>query len=154
MCDNFQNVLAFEPVADFRLCLERNVPAKNLFISPLALGAENTMINMIVTQHNTGHSHVDTNSIGQGSIQMLTLDTFMETYKFGTVDYIKIDCEGFENNIVAGAKQTILRDRPIMVVEDKKHKDVGHSDIEAVPTLLSWGARILKTVNNDVIIGW
>jgi hypothetical protein len=42
-----------------------------------------------------------------------------------------------------------------MVIEDKKHQDVGHAGTDhAVDLVLSWGARIMATVNNDVILGW
>ena len=59
------------------------------------------------------------------------------------------------NIILLGAKATILANLPVLVVEDKKHKDVGHTDTEhAVDMLLTWGARILHQVNNDVILGW
>lgn len=151
LCSSFERVLAFEPVADFRACLLKNVTATNLEIHACALGAEETMINMIITPDNTGHSHVDTNSLGAGAIPMHRLDNL----DLPKIDYIKIDCEGYENTILQGAKETILRDRPIMVVEHKKHKDVGHTDTEhAVDTLISWGAQILTTVKNDVIIGW
>lgn len=151
LCENFTQVIAFEPVADFRDCLIKNVPASNLEIKACALGADETMINMIITAENTGHSHVDTASLGAGAIPMHRLDNIM----LPKIDYIKIDCEGYENTILQGAKETILRDRPIMVVEHKKHKDVGHTDTEhAVETLLGWGAKILTTVKNDVIIGW
>jgi hypothetical protein len=55
-------VIAFEPVNDFRDCLLKNVTASNFEVRACALGAEDTMINMIVTAENTGHSHVDTAS--------------------------------------------------------------------------------------------
>jgi FkbM family methyltransferase len=151
LCTHFQQVIAVEPVSDFRDCLLRNVTAENLEIKPVALGATTAMINMIITPSNTGHSHVDTASVGQGNIAMITLDSL----NLPQVDYIKIDCEGFENNIILGAQQTILKYRPIMVVEDKKHQDVGHNDTDqALTTLISWGAQVIDSVNNDKIIGW
>jgi FkbM family methyltransferase len=151
LCQHFDRVIGFEPVADFRACLEKNVLATNLSVQHCALGSQNTMINMIITPENTGHSHVDTNSYGQGTVPMYTLDHLQLT----NVDYIKIDCEGFESHIIAGGKETILQSRPIIVVEDKKHQDVGHQHTDqALGMLLGWGARVLKTYNNDHIIGW
>jgi FkbM family methyltransferase len=147
----FHRVIAFEPVADFRDCLLKNVTATNFEVRACALGAEDTTINMIITAENTGHSHVDTATMGSGTIPMHCLDSL----ELPKVDYIKIDCEGYENTILRGAKQTILRDRPIMVVEHKKHQDVGHTDVDqALDTLISWGARTIGRVNNDYIVGW
>lgn len=151
LCENFEQVIAFEPVADFRACLLKNVAAKNFEVRACALGEQDTQINMVITAENTGHSHVDTSSIGAGSIPMYRLDSL----NLPRIDYIKIDCEGYENTILRGAKSTILRDRPIMVVEHKKHQDVGHADIDqALSTLVSWGAKVLTHVKSDYILGW
>lgn len=155
LVSNFERVIAFEPVGDFRDCLARNVPPGNWQISPMALGDQITTINMIITEGNTGHSHVDPTSIGHGSTIMITLDEFFANYSLPPVDYIKLDCEGFENKILHGGKNIILRDRPIIVVEHKNHQDVGHTDAShALDTLKSWGARILKSVKDDYILGW
>jgi len=153
LCAEFDSVMAFEPVEQFRLCLEKNVTADNLLTMPCALGEQETMIQMIVTEGNTGHSHVDQNSMGTGSVQMHTLDYFM----LDTVDYIKIDCEGYELPIVRGAEQTIKRCRPIMVVEQKLHEDTGKTadtQFDAAELIKSWGARELTRVRHDVILGW
>jgi FkbM family methyltransferase len=147
----FQHVIAFEPVEDFRNCLLKNVVGSNFEVRACALGADDTTINMIITAENTGHSHVDTATVGTGTIPMHRLDSLT----LPKVDYIKIDCEGYENTILRGAKETVLRDRPIMVVEHKKHQDVGHTDVDqALDTLINWGAKIIGHVNNDYIVGW
>jgi len=147
----FAQVIAFEPVSDFRDCLVKNVSATNLEIRGCALGEEDTSINMIITAENTGHSHVDTSTMGHGTTPMYRLDSL----ELPKIDYIKIDCEGYENTILRGARQTIMRDRPVMVVEHKRHKDVGHDDVDqALDTLIGWGAHIITNVRNDYILGW
>jgi FkbM family methyltransferase len=147
----FAHVISFEPVSDFRDCLVKNVPASNLEVRGCALGEEDTFINMIITVENTGHSHVDTSTMGHGTTPMYRLDSL----ELPKIDYIKIDCEGYENTILRGARQTIMRDRPVMVVEHKRHKDVGHDDVDqALDTLIGWGAHIITNVRNDYILGW
>lgn len=151
LCQYFQRVHAIEPVADFRDCLVKNVPATNLKIYDCALGAENNRIDMIITPENTGHTHVDPASLGRGSIQMNRLDDM----NLPAPDYIKLDCEGYEFNIVKGGENYIKEFRPIIVVEQKFHKDTGIVDNgETVDLLKSWGAQILRKVNNDLIMGW
>jgi len=59
---HFDAVIAFEPVAMFRECLIRNVFATNLEVREIALGNQEGMIRMIITEGNTGHTHVDPDS--------------------------------------------------------------------------------------------
>lgn len=151
LCEHFDQVVAFEPVADFRSCLQKNVINTKLDLRACALGEQDTMIDMIVTEINTGHSHVDTASLGKGKTHMYRLDSL----GFTGVDYMKLDCEGYENAILRGARETIMANRPIMVVEHKNHQDVGHDDTgQALDTLVGWGARIIDRVKNDYILGW
>jgi len=151
--EHFEQVIAFEPVAEFRDCLIKNVPTNNIDIRPCALGAVDTTINMIVTEGNTGHSHVDSSTVGTGSIDMWRLDSL----EFDCVDYIKIDCEGYELTILEGAEQTIKYHKPVIVVEQKLHKDTGITEdtqYGSVDLLKSWGMVELARVNADCVLGW
>jgi FkbM family methyltransferase len=151
LCQYFQQVIAVEPVADFRNCLIKNVPASHLKIYECALGAETSMIDMVITPKNTGHSHVDPASFGQGKIKMQTLDSL----NLPRFDYVKLDCEGYEFNIVRGGEHCLKEYHPVIVVEQKFHKDTGITDNgETVALLQSWGARIVEQVRNDVIMAW
>lgn len=148
---HFTQVIAFEPVDMFRECLTRNVFAKNLDIKPVALGDQEGMIRMIITEGNTGHTHVDPNSVN-GDIKIVKLDSL----ELPVVDYMKIDCEGFEYRVLQGAEQTIRRCRPIVVIEQKPHdaysKDYGQ--FAAIELLQSWGMAKLDQVKDDWIMGW
>lgn len=153
LCDQFDRVIAFEPVDQFRTCLLKNIQKNNLEIRPWALGEEDTYINMVVTEGNTGHSHVDNTSTGEGNTPMYKLDSLT----FDRIDYVKIDCEGYEVNIIRGAEQTFKTFQPVVVVEQKLHKDTGiteNTQFGAAELLKSWGARELARVRHDVILGW
>ena len=152
LVDNFAKVVAFEPVAVFRECLEKNVSGPNFFISPLALGDHDTQATMIITEGNSGHSHLDPNTLGTGDVQVVKLDNL----NIENVDYIKIDCEGYEYRVLQGAEQTVKRWRPIMVIEQKPHdaysKDYGQ--FAAIALLESWGMIKLDQIRDDWIMGW
>jgi hypothetical protein len=96
----------------------------------------------------TGNTHVH----GEGDIPLKTLDSF----GFEEVDFIKIDVEGYELSVVKGAKETLLREKPFMVIEQKGNdqKFFGGQRHEASNWLKSLGMRDIKVVSGDHIMGW
>ena len=149
---HFAQVVAFEPVAIFRECLEKNVTGANFVVSPFALGDQDTQATMIITKGNTGHSHLDPTKMGTGDVQVVRLDNL----NMSNIDYVKIDCEGYEYRVLKGAEQTVKRCRPVVVVEQKPHdaysKDYGQ--FAAVTLLQEWGMIKLDQVKDDWIMGW
>jgi FkbM family methyltransferase len=149
----FAHVIAIEPVVDFQECMRKNVPMENIEIWPIALGTEDTSIDMIITEGNTGHSHIDKDTIGTGKVEMKRLDSL----NFDRIDYMKIDCEGYEMQILKGGEHTIRTHQPVIVVEQKLHTDTGitkETQYSCVELLKTWGARELGRVRNDCILGW
>jgi|TARA_B110000967_G_C18724624_1_gene479435 FkbM family methyltransferase len=149
----FARVIAIEPVVEFQECLRRNVPMENIEVWPFALGTEDTTIDMIITEGNTGHSHINKDSVGSGKVEMKRLDSL----DFDRIDYMKIDCEGYEMQILKGGENTLRTHQPIIVVEQKLHTDTGitkETQYGCVDLLKSWGARELGRVRNDCILGW
>lgn len=50
-------------------------------------------------------------------VPLTTIDRQVERFKLGHVDLLHLDVEGFELEAIAGAAQTIARDRPLLYVE-------------------------------------
>ena len=149
---SFSRVLAFEPVALFRECLESNVTGENFEVLPIALGDQDTQGTMIIIEDNSGATHLDPATMGTGDVQVVRLDSL----NFQNISYIKVDCEGYEYRILQGAEQTIRHCRPIMVIEQKSHanysKDYGQ--FAAIELLESWGMIKLDQIRHDWIMGW
>ncbi len=83
----------------------------------VALGEKNVKTKMIHHPNNAGHNCVNVEGKepkkDRVDIEMKTLDSF----EFENVSAIKIDVEGYEKFIVIGAKETIIKWRPIVQVE-------------------------------------
>ena len=151
-CDlvkHFDQVIAFEPVQEFIDCFEKNVVATNYTMHRMALGRTESFINMNIVQGNTGHSHINKESFGQGAIPLKTLDSF----NFTNIDMIKIDVEGFEEEILAGAMETIKLNKPILVIEQQKHEYQDDMiDTPAIKILQSWGYTVVAQISKDWVL--
>jgi len=147
MAKRFGRVEAFEPMAQFRECFVENVHGTNVKLHECALGSGEASVAMVYEQWDSGGTHVG----GPGDIRMRTLDSFM----FDNVDYIKIDCEGYELEVLKGARETIERYRPCVIVEQKPHKlmaNYGTKGAPAVDYLKAMGAVVRAELSGDFIL--
>lgn len=138
---------AFEPVNDHRECFGRNVRGANLY--SVALGAAPGRCAMSVPTGSSGGTHIS----GSGEIEIRTLDS----YELHFVDFIKIDCEGYELAVVQGAAETLKRCRPAVIVEQKPHilaKNFGTKGAPAVEFLTELGAKVRAVLSGDYILTW
>ena len=148
---NFKKVYAFEPVEIFRECFKKNIPHENVELLPVALGNENSFVSMNVELENTGATHVSSKIDDSNKVELKKLDD----YELTDVDFIKIDVEGYENQVVLGAKETLLRNKPIIIVEQKGFSDrFNETQFEAIDTLKSYGAKVIDQVVKDYILSW
>ena len=87
-------------------------------------------------------------------VQMVTLDEF----NFTEVDFLKIDCEGFEVFVLRGAIETLKRNKPVIIVEQKPEtgmeKNYGIGTKDAVKFLQSLGAVQAMELAGDHIMLW
>jgi len=148
---NFKKVYAFEPVEVFRECFKKNIPHENVELLPVALGNENSFVSMNVELENTGATYVSNKTDGLNKVELKKLDD----YEFIDIDFIKIDVEGYENQVVLGAKETLLRNKPIIIVEQKGFSNrFNETQFEAIGTLKSYGAKVIDQVVQDYILSW
>jgi len=152
LCKKFNKVIAFEPIYEFCQCLKMNVRDSNLHIEQVGLGNIETYADFVMNENNIGHTYIDPETIGTGKFLIKTLDS----YNLPIVDYIKIDCEGFEYRVLQGAKETLLRCKPIVVIEQKPHTFYAdeYGQLDGIKLLESWGMIFLEKFKKDYVMGW
>lgn len=112
----FERVEAFEPVSLHRGCFLRNLDGcKNVRLHCSALGSGTKRVRMVGrNRQNTGETFVAlAEETGDENADLRRLDDMVT----GPVDFLKIDCEGYEAFVIQGGMETITRDRPVIVVE-------------------------------------
>lgn len=143
----FQHVLAFEPVAAHRECFARNVEARNVELIPCALGKEEGSVSIYTAPTSSGDSYVN----GGGEIPLKMLDTFTLAH----VDFIKIDCEGYEENVLRGAEHLLRTRKPVVCVEQKRDMAstrFGLAPLGAVKFLQTLGYGVEQEIGGDYIM--
>lgn len=137
----FGQVHAFEPIPRHQECFARNVPQPNVALHRCALGDNEGTVHLYANPDSSGGSRVEPD--GGTVADLRTLDSFA----LQDVDFLKADCEGFEWYVLKGGEQTLLRCRPVIVVEQRfmdgraLASDYGLRPLQAVEYLESLGAR-------------
>ena len=150
LVQRFRRVIAFEPMAPMRACLEKNVVSERLHVVPIALGNRHGAVSFAYDETHTGATHVDLKT--PGIIPLGKLDDFQLT----GVGYMKLDCEGFEEDALEGAQTTLVNNKPIIIVEEKLHgvRHYNKKAYAAIEFLESLGAELLDRIGDDLIMGW
>lgn len=118
-------VYAFEPNYEIRQNYLDNVALNkynNVFVYPFALGEKKSKNKLhVIDETNSGMSTiaVDENTTVYNTMQIdiVQLDSFFESENIKKVDFIKIDVEGYELEVLKGAVKTIEKYKPILLIE-------------------------------------
>ena len=126
-------VIAFEPDSLHYQCLVKNV-TDDVETHQLAVGSEEKLISL--SEDNFTQSK---RIVGEGSIPMITIDNM----KLDDVDLIKIDVEGYEMEVLKGAKKTLENVQYLMIELNNNTKKYGSSNIEIEKYIQSLGFKVL-----------
>jgi len=120
-------VYAFEPAKATSTALKQNTKdCRNVEVLAQGLGDRPRKAEMMVhgdclsgsTLSDSGMAviGVEKSKLVPEVVSITTIDAFVEDRKLARVDFIKIDAEGYEKQILRGAENTIRRFRPLLTV--------------------------------------
>ena len=155
LAGKFKKVHAFEPARDTFECLWENLGScENIAFYQVALGAGEGYVHMEddiskpTRIGNTGARFIQEG----GDIRISTLDF----WEMENVGFLKIDVEGYELRVLEGARQTILRNRPVVMIEVGKSPEdrYGLKGRAPVEFLESLGMKEVARLKPDRIFAW
>ncbi len=126
-------VICFEPHPDNAAWIRKSVDMngfEHLAVEELALADRNSEATLNIGGKSGQHS-LETRKSDRGSltVRTMTLDHYVETEGLERVHAIKIDVEGAEDLVVAGASRTLARDRPVVFLDVH---DIGKQRLDAL----------------------
>lgn len=120
-------VIAFEPSTRERINLRRNLKRNgfnNVQVLASALGAaagdaDLHLAHGVHSGHNTlgKFAHDDVVGASLERVDVVTLDQVAAEMRLQKIDFVKIDVEGAEASVVAGARNVLASMRPVMLLE-------------------------------------
>ncbi len=152
-------VLGFEPDPyNFERCSD-NISLndfKNLLAFPVGLGNANFQVDMeIRTPSNRGGNRIaPAGASASRPVQIVKLDDFVPAQELNRVDLIKMDVEGYELNVLRGAKGILMKHKPILFIEldDNNLRDQGDSALALTEFLLGVGYKEIIEAESGVKI--
>jgi len=115
-----QQVHAFEPTVNTFQLLKKNVEQnnlKNVSIYDKGVGAKHEIAHIALNGNTCGaNARIQDVTKTKHQTEIMTIIP-LDSLNLSDVDIIKIDVEGYELDVLQGAEQTILKDKPIIQLE-------------------------------------
>jgi FkbM family methyltransferase len=155
MCERFQRVEIFEPDLSNTECLRLNLDQyKNYTLHEVGLSNENKNKEFYKSEVSSGgHTfHQDTLRGGAFSVSVIEVKT-LDSYHFTDVDFIKIDTQGSELDILQGAKRTLLQNDCVLNIEiEQKNQSQVAKGKPIFAFMESIGYRTLTRFKRDEVL--
>jgi FkbM family methyltransferase len=154
MVEDFDEVVAFEPVTEHVSCWMANLDGNldKATVYQYALGDSNEPLKINIQDDNTGGTHVD--KTGK-EVKQITLDEFM-TFAIAPdpkrVGFVKMDCEGYETKVIQGGDKFFSENNPVVIVEQKRDRYKAYSKKDPVRLLESMGYITVSQLKGDFVL--
>ncbi|OGQ95228.1 MAG: hypothetical protein A2521_03560 [Deltaproteobacteria bacterium RIFOXYD12_FULL_57_12] len=136
-------VHSFEPVTHIRQKLQANLKINNqkcVRINDFALGEQESVMEMLQVKQgqyrggtstfipNETISKMGIDKFEKVPVQLTTLDIYVKKNNITEINFIKIDVEGFEWNVLDGGKEIIRKSGPTILMEYDPVRHEGDSE--------------------------
>jgi FkbM family methyltransferase len=138
-------IFCFEPFSENYLSLKKNIELNephSIIAENIGLGRTNANVNMFkdCISNSGGNRVVHTSSVNTAGIEEVaisSLDAYLNKSSINKIDFIKVDVEGYEFEVLSGALNTLKSQKPKLFIEldDKNLRSQGSSAKELLTFL-------------------
>ena len=148
-----KQVESFEPNPKIFNAL-KNIKIKNVNSYNIALSNKTGSVDLLIPKGSKGFSNqgASLSSIKvQGEHKSISIEAKqLDEFNFLDVDFIKIDVEGHEHEVIEGARETIKKFKPTMVIEmEEKHNQIPIE--EQISSVEKMGYQCCVLINETMI---
>lgn len=127
-------VLAVEPIPRMADALRKTFGVNRILhasVAETAVSDEPGRVRFSIERGNSGGSRIGDHAQAHDTIEVAvtTIDDLVRQEALSRVDFIKIDVEGHEPKVLAGARETLARWKPLLFVETGQEGDEGRRQI-------------------------
>lgn len=111
-------VFSFEPQSETYKRMVENINTnnlKNIYTENKAVGNKNGLITM-QQNYDSAKSYIAVDTEDGESVEIITFDSFIDEKNLKSIDYLKIDVEGYEYNVLIGMKN-FLKNTPPKIIQ-------------------------------------
>lgn len=122
-CKIFKEVKLFEPYKENIECLKKNLKHNNNYeIFEFALSNFQGFADLFVDESGLGNNSL--NPINQNNLMKVKIDTMkLDNFNFDEIDYIKIDVQFHELEVIEGAINTLKNNNPVLCIEAARRNE-------------------------------
>lgn len=147
---HFETLIAFEPMPQNMECLVRNLSrfqASRVMLYECALSDHHGTRIMVPIGRKSYTWRV--NDVTDNEYAQIVSCTTIDRLQLPVLDFIKLDLEGHEYQALMGAKETLLRCKPVVVIEEKLDPEY-----RATQLLTELGMRFATAHKHDRLFTW
>ena len=147
---DFNKVICFEPLQKHIDCHMKNCEnLNNIQLFKYALSDEEIQTEMITMDFNSGMSSFVEKKFKEPISKVIVNTKTLDSFNLPKVDFMKIDVEGYEKNVIIGGEKTIKKYHP------KIYMEVWDKNLKSITKIMnSMGYSVNKFVTNNYLCEW
>lgn len=150
---NARVVYAFEPSPFLQENISFNAArVPNIVFEAVAVGEAAGAVRFLA-QPASLLGHINTSSDAGVVVQVISIDGWVQSREISRIDLLKVDVEGLEEEVLFGAASTILKHKPLLMLEFIDHLATQRSKYKGrrmFPLLAEWGYEVYRIDKSGV----